>query len=70
MTIPVRGLETLDLAAVSAGFEAAHPLDILRWAGEQFGDELVVTASFGDAVLVHLVSQAIPDADVVLLDTG
>jgi phosphoadenosine phosphosulfate reductase len=66
----VRGLETLDLAAVSAGFEAAHPLDILRWAGEQFGDELVVTASFGDAVLVHLVSRAIPDAEVVLLDTG
>ena len=44
--------------------------EILRWAGEEFGDGLVVTASFGDAVLVHLVSQAIPDADIVLLDTG
>ena len=31
---------------------------------------LLVTASFGDAVLVHLVSQAIPDAEIVLLDTG
>jgi phosphoadenosine phosphosulfate reductase len=51
-------------------FEEAHPLEILRWAGGEFGDGLVVTASFGDAVLVHLVSQAIPDADVVLLDTG
>jgi phosphoadenosine phosphosulfate reductase len=51
-------------------FEDAHPLEVLRWAGEEFGDGLVVTASFGDAVLVHLVSQAIPDADVVLLDTG
>jgi phosphoadenosine phosphosulfate reductase len=51
-------------------FEDAHPLEILRWAGEEFGDGLVVTASFGDAVLVHLVSRAIPDADVVLLDTG
>ncbi len=51
-------------------FEDAHPLEILRWAGQEFGDGLVVTASFGDAVLVHLVSQAIPDADVVLLDTG
>ena len=38
--------------------------------GAEFGDGLVVTASFGDAVLVHLVSRAIPDADVVLLDTG
>jgi phosphoadenosine phosphosulfate reductase len=51
-------------------FEDAHPLEILRWADGEFGDGLVVTASFGDAVLVHLVSQAIPDADVVLLDTG
>jgi phosphoadenosine phosphosulfate reductase len=51
-------------------FEDAHPLEILRWAGEEFGDGLVVTASFGDAVLVHLVSQAIPDAEIVLLDTG
>lgn len=51
-------------------FEDAHPLEILRWAGEEHGDGLVVTASFGDAVLVHLVSRAIPDADVVLLDTG
>jgi phosphoadenosine phosphosulfate reductase len=51
-------------------FEDAHPLEVLRWAGEEFGDGLVVTASFGDAVLVHLVSQAIPDADIVLLDTG
>jgi phosphoadenosine phosphosulfate reductase len=51
-------------------FEDAHPLEILRWAGDTFGDELVVTASFGDAVLVHLVSRSIPDAEVVLLDTG
>lgn len=63
-------LDTIDLAALAAGFEDAHPLDILRWAGDNFGDELVVTASFGDAVLVHLVSRAIPDAEVVLLDTG
>ena len=51
-------------------FEDAHPLEVLRWAGAEFGDGLVVTASFADAVLVHLVSRAIPDADVVLLDTG
>jgi phosphoadenosine phosphosulfate reductase len=51
-------------------FEDAHPLDILHWAGDRFGDGIVVTASFGDATLVHLVSQAIPQAEVVLLDTG
>ena len=61
---------TRDLVDWCRVFEDAHPLEILRWAGEEFGDGLVVTASFGDAVLVHLVSQAIPDAEVVLLDTG
>ncbi len=59
-----------DLAGVALDFEDAHPLEILRWAGEKFGDGLVVTASFGDATLVHLVSQAIPSAEVVMLDTG
>jgi phosphoadenosine phosphosulfate reductase len=51
-------------------FEDAHPTEVLRWAGEEFGEGLVVTAGFGDAVLVHLVSRAIPDAEIVLLDTG
>jgi phosphoadenosine phosphosulfate reductase len=53
-----------------AAFEHAHPIEILRWAADRFGDGLVVTTSFGDATLAHLVSRAIPDADVVLLDTG
>ena len=54
-------------------FEDAPPSEtrrILRWAGEEFGDGLVVTAGFSDALLVHLVSQTIPEADIVLLDTG
>jgi phosphoadenosine phosphosulfate reductase len=51
-------------------FEDADPREVLRWAGEEFGDGLVVTAGFSDAVLVHLVSQTIPAADIVLLDTG
>jgi phosphoadenosine phosphosulfate reductase len=44
--------------------------EALRWAGETFGDDLVVTASFGDAVLAHLASSVLPGVDVVLLDTG
>lgn len=46
------------------------PIEVLRWANGRFGDRLVVTASFGDATLVHLVASTIPEADVVLLDTG
>ncbi|MGH9135661.1 MAG: phosphoadenylyl-sulfate reductase [Acidimicrobiales bacterium] len=63
-------LELPTFEDLAVGFEDAHPLEILRWAGAEFGDELIVTASFGDALLVHLVSQAIPSAEIVLLDTG
>jgi phosphoadenosine phosphosulfate reductase len=50
--------------------ETAHPGDAIRWAAEQFGTEhLVVTASFEDAVLVHLAATAVPGIEVVLIDT-
>jgi len=52
-----------------ATFETMHPVDVLAWAHEAFGDGLVVTCSFADAVLAHLVSRAAPGAAVVLLDT-
>jgi len=50
--------------------ESGHPADSIRWAAEQFGTEhLVVTASFEDAVLVHLAATAAPGIEVVLIDT-
>jgi phosphoadenosine phosphosulfate reductase len=47
---------------------SAH--EILRWARDTFGDELVVTASMADGVLPYLASEAAPGVDVVFLDTG
>lgn len=46
-------------------------LDVLKWAYETYGDELVYACSFGieGSVLVDLVSQVKPDAQVVFLDT-
>lgn len=53
-----------------AELENSHPVEILRWAAERFGlDQLVVTASFKDAVLAHLAATALPGIDIVLLDT-
>jgi len=50
--------------------EAGLPADTMRWAAEQFGvDGLVVTASFEDAVLVHVAATAVPGVEIVLLDT-
>jgi len=43
---------------------------VLQWAHRQFGNQLCVTASFGDAVLAHLASEAIPGVEITLLDTG
>ena len=55
---------------IPSTLDAWHPADVTRWAAEQFGaDQLVVTASFEDAVLVHVAATAVPGIDIVLLDT-
>lgn len=48
----------------------ASAYEILKWARETFGDDLVVTASMADGVLPYLASEAAPGVDVVFLDTG
>ncbi len=54
--------------------ETADPIvdahRVLQWANRRFAGGLVVTASFGDAVLAHVASEAIPGIEVTLLDTG
>ncbi len=65
--------ETLDdesLAARSAAFETAPASAIVRWAVERFGDDLVLTASFQDAVLIDVATRVRPDIEVVFIDTG
>lgn len=43
---------------------------VLQWANRRFGNQLCVTASFGDAVLAHVANEAIPGVEITLLDTG
>jgi phosphoadenosine phosphosulfate reductase len=52
--------------------EAASAEQRVRWAVETFGDGLVLTTSFGiqSAVMLHLVTQIVPQIPVVFLDTG
>ncbi|CAB4866420.1 unannotated protein [freshwater metagenome] len=60
----------MSLRTFPESLETGHPADTLRWAADTFGAaELVVTASFEDAVLVHVAATAVPGIDVVLLDT-
>ncbi len=64
--------DALRALAEQAGrdLEGAHPADVLRWAREHFGDDLVLASSMGDEVLVDIAAAAVPGVDVVFLDTG
>lgn len=54
----------------AAEFEGADASHVLAWAAAIFGRGLAVAASMQDAVVPHLVSRAIPDVDVLFIDTG
>lgn len=58
-------LNEIDLEKVSAA-------ERVRWAAERFGEDLIMTTSFGthSAVMLHLVTQVLPDIPVVFIDTG
>jgi phosphoadenosine phosphosulfate reductase len=64
--------QTLDFADLNARFENEAPCDILRWAWEQFGDDLAVVTSFQPTGLVtlHMLLEFAPDVRVLTLDTG
>lgn len=60
----------MSLLTFPESLETGHPADTFRWAEKQFGiDNLVVTASFQNAVLVHIAATAVPGIEIVLLDT-
>ena len=67
---------TSELAAAGATLVAPwrDPIDqalvALAWAGDTFGDRLVLASSMGDEVLVHLASEVVPELDVLFIDTG
>jgi phosphoadenosine phosphosulfate reductase len=57
---------------VSARLENASASDRVRWAVDEFGDQLVMSTSFGaqSAVMLHLVSTIAPQVPIILVDTG
>ncbi len=61
----------LHLAAhAGAALEDAHPIEIIRWAVDRFGQRFVITSSMSDGVLAHMASQVQPGIRVMFLDTG
>jgi phosphoadenosine phosphosulfate reductase len=61
----------IDLASLNARFEHAPAEDVVAWAHETFGNQLVtLCAMTSDTALVDLLSRRAPGANVVFLETG
>lgn len=68
-TAPPAGREE-ELGAVDAELATAPAGKVVRWAVEEFGDDLVLAASFQDVALIDLAVAVDPRIEVVFLDTG
>ena len=62
----------LDLEAVNRELAEASPEEVLEWTQRAFGNELILTSSFGaeSALMLHLAHRVTPRVRVVFLDTG
>jgi phosphoadenosine phosphosulfate reductase len=72
MTIITIEQPQLDLVAINQQLSKADATELIKWAANTFGDRLVMSTSFGiqAAVMLHLVTQVIPDLPVIWVDTG
>jgi phosphoadenosine phosphosulfate reductase len=64
--------EKIDLDALNPLFEKTPPEKFVEWAAAQFGDELVLSSSFGEqaAVMLHMATRVKPDIRIIFVDTG
>jgi phosphoadenosine phosphosulfate reductase len=64
--------DPLNLAEINHHLNDATAETIVQWAAEALGDGLVMSTSFGiqAAVMLHLVTQIIPEIPVIWVDTG
>lgn len=70
-TVP--GWDTDELAAINARFRDRTAEDLLDWAARRFGQQIVLTCSFGGAsgmVLLDMVANIGLGTPVIFLDTG
>jgi phosphoadenosine phosphosulfate reductase len=63
---------SLDLGEINQKLETFTPSQVVEWADHAFGKGLVMSTSFGiqAAVMLHLVTQVIPDIPIIWIDTG
>jgi len=59
-----------EIEQAAADLEHARAEDVLAWAVERFGDDLLVATSFQDCVLIDLAVKVKPSIRFIFLDTG
>lgn len=62
----------LDLEALNQTLGDVDGTSLVQWGAKTFGDGLVMSTSFGiqSAVMLHLVTQVVPNIPVIWVDTG
>jgi phosphoadenosine phosphosulfate reductase len=68
-TAPPKGRE-VELDRVDRQLATAPASKAIQWAVDEFGQDLVLAASFQDVVLIDLAVKVDPRIEVVFLDTG
>jgi phosphoadenosine phosphosulfate reductase len=58
-----------ELATISAELERKPASAAVRWAWDRFGTGIVLASSFQDCVLLDIAMKAVPELEVVFLDT-
>ena len=62
-------LSAVNVSTLNKQFETWKPQDIIAWAHATFGEDLVVTSSFGDPVLAHMTWSTVKGSTVISIDT-
>jgi phosphoadenosine phosphosulfate reductase len=72
MMSEVLSIPQLDLDQVNAELADVSATNLVQWAADTFAEGLVMSTSFGiqSAVMLHLVTQVIPEIPVIWIDTG
>ncbi|NJL49608.1 MAG: phosphoadenylyl-sulfate reductase, partial [Leptolyngbyaceae cyanobacterium SM2_5_2] len=62
----------LDLDTINHQWGDADATRLVQWGDETFGEGLVMSTSFGiqSAVMLHLVTQVVPNIPIIWVDTG
>lgn len=65
-------IPSIDLEQVNQHLANAKASEVVEWAAAAFGEGLVMSTSFGiqSAVMLHLVTQVLPNIPIIWIDTG